>query len=92
MEVVKDPLKNGEMRLPGGCAWKAHLLDGVGNIRPRESHILERVGEAPIDYRVGDWWSVVLREHRLSVDMCGSGLVVGHASPIQDVKTILALV
>jgi hypothetical protein len=39
------------------------------------------------------WWGpIVLRELRLSVDSLGVGLEVGHASPLQDVNGILALV
>jgi hypothetical protein len=35
---------------------------------------------------------VVLRELRLGVDRRGAGLAVGHASPLQDVDGVLALV
>jgi hypothetical protein len=71
---------------------KAHLLDNVGNVRPREGQILEHTSEAPVGCRIGDRWSIVLRELRLSVDRRGAGLVVVHASPLQDVESVLALV
>jgi hypothetical protein len=71
---------------------RAHLLDGVGNVRPREGKILEHTSEAPVGCRIGDRWSVVLRELRLSVDKRGAGLAVVQASPLQDVESVLALV
>jgi hypothetical protein len=66
---------------------KTHLLDDVGNVRPREGQILERTSEAPVGCRIGDRWSVVLKELRLSVDRRGAGLAVVHAIPDQDVET-----
>ena len=71
---------------------QAHLLDGVSDVGPGEREVLERAGEAPVGRRVGDRRPVVLRELRLSVDRRGAGLVVGHASPLQDVNGVLALV
>jgi hypothetical protein len=41
---------------------------------------------------VGDRWPVVLRELHLSVDRRGARLVVRHASLLQDVEGVLALV
>jgi hypothetical protein len=80
------------MRLPGGVHVKAHLLDGVGDVWPGEGQILQHTCEALVGYRVSDRWLVVLRELRPSVNRRGVGLAVGHASPLQDVKSILALV
>jgi hypothetical protein len=71
---------------------KAHLLDGVGDVGPVEGEVRERTGEAPVRRRVSDLGSVVLRELCLSVDRCGAGLAVGHASPLQDVDGVLVLV
>jgi hypothetical protein len=63
----------------------AHLLDGVGDVGPGEGEVLEHTGEAPVGRCVGDWGLVVLRELRLSVNRCGAGLAVEHASPLHDV-------
>jgi hypothetical protein len=68
------------------------LLDDIGDVGPGEGQVLEGVGQAPVGRRVGDWGPVVLRELRLSIDRCGTGLAVGHASPFQDVDGVLALV
>jgi hypothetical protein len=59
---------------------EAHLLDSVGDVRPKEGELLERTCQAPVRHRVVDLGSVVLRELRLSVDRRGAGLAVGHAS------------
>jgi hypothetical protein len=71
---------------------QAHLLDDVGDVGPGESEILERACQALVRRRVGYRGPVILRELRLSVDMHGAVLAVGHASPFQDVDGLLALV
>jgi hypothetical protein len=70
------------MGLPQGVHVQAHLLDGVGDVRPGEGQILEGTGQAPVGRHVGDWGLVVLKEHLLSVDRRGAGLAVEHASPL----------
>jgi hypothetical protein len=61
---------------------QAHLLNGVGDVGPREGQVLEGTGQAPIGRRVGDRGPVILRELRLSVDKRGAGLAVGNASAL----------
>jgi hypothetical protein len=56
------------MGLSRGVHVQAHLLDGVGDVRPGEGQVLEGI--------------VILRELCLSVDRRGAGLAVGHASPL----------
>jgi hypothetical protein len=80
------------MGLSRGVHMQAHLLDGVADVGPREGEVLERAGQAPVRHYVGDRGAVVLRELRLSVDRRGAGLAVGHASPLQDVDSVLTLV
>jgi hypothetical protein len=91
-KVAQDPLESGEVGLPWSVYVQAHLLDGVGDVGPREGEVLERAGHAPVGRRVGDRGPVVLGELRLSVDRRGAGLAVGHVSPLQDVDGVLALV
>jgi hypothetical protein len=91
-EVAQDPLESGEMGLPWGVHMEAHLLDGVGDVRPRESEVLERSCQAPVRCRVCYQGPVVLKELRLSVNRRGAGLAVGHVSPLQNVGGVLALV
>jgi hypothetical protein len=67
-------------------------MDDVGDVRPREGEVLERVGQASVRRRVGDRGPVVLRELCLSVDIHGVGLAVGHAAPSRNVDGALALV
>jgi hypothetical protein len=71
---------------------QAHLLDGVGDVGPGEGQVLEHAGQAPVERCVCDWGLVVLKELRLSVGRRGAGLAIGHASSLQDVEGILALV
>jgi hypothetical protein len=79
------------MGLSWGVHVKAHLLDDIGNVGLGEGQILESAREAPVGCRVDDQWPVVLRELHLGVDRRGVGLVIGHAIPLQDVESVLAL-
>jgi hypothetical protein len=92
VEVAHDLLESGEMRLSWGVHMEAHLLDGVGDVGLGEGEVLERAGQAPVRRRVGDRGPAILRELRLTVDRHGVGLAVRHASPLQDVDGVLALV
>jgi hypothetical protein len=40
-EVAQDPLESGEVGFPRGVHVQAHLLDGVGDVGPREGEVLE---------------------------------------------------
>jgi hypothetical protein len=91
-EVAQNPLESSEVGLPWCVHMKAHLLNGIGDVRPREGEVLEHICEALVRHRVGDWRPVILRELRLSVDRRGAGLVVEHASPLQNVDGVLTLV
>jgi hypothetical protein len=55
-------------------------------VRPGEGEV------APVRRRINDRGPIVLREFRLSVDRCGAGLAFGHASPLQNIDGVLALV
>jgi hypothetical protein len=67
-----------------GVHMQAHLLDSVGDVGPGEGQVPERVGQALVGRRVGDWGFVVLllRELHRSVDRRGAELVVRHAIPL----------
>jgi hypothetical protein len=84
---VHDPFESGEMGLPRGVHIQAHLLDDVSDVGPREGEVLESGKTLHRRPR-----AVVLRELRLSVNRRGAGLAVGHASPLEYVDGILALV
>jgi hypothetical protein len=68
------------------------MLNDVGDVGPGECQVLASASEAPVSCRVGDRGPIVLEELRLSVNRSGARLIVGHASPLQDVKGVLALV
>jgi hypothetical protein len=65
-----------------GVHVQAHLLNVVGDVGPREGHVLEGSGQASVGRRVGDW-------RPISVDRRGTGLAAGHANPLQDVDGVL---
>jgi hypothetical protein len=45
---VQDLIESGEMGLSRGVHMQAHLLEGVGDVRPEEGEVLERAGQAPV--------------------------------------------
>jgi hypothetical protein len=71
---------------------QAHLLDSVGDVGPKEGQVMECTGQALVGRHVGDRGSIILIELCLSVDSRGARLVVGYASPLQDVDGVLVLV
>jgi hypothetical protein len=90
LEVPKDALHDREMGLTGVVHVEAHLLDSVGNVEPGEGEVLESPNQAAVDSRVTDGGPHV-GDLGLSVDRCGAGLAVAHAT-LKDVSSILALV
>ena len=64
----------------------------MGPPLPGEGQVLEGTGQAPVGRRVGNQGPVVFRELRLSVNRRGAGLAVRHASLLQCVNGVLALV
>lgn len=51
-EVPKDPLHSGEMWLPRSVHMKAHLLDGIGDVRAGEDEVLQSPGKTLIAGRI----------------------------------------
>jgi hypothetical protein len=92
VEVAQDPLESDEMGLPWGVHMEAHLLGGFGDVGPGEGDVPERAYQALVRRRIDDRGPIILRELCLSVDMHGTGLAVRHASSLQNVDGILALV
>jgi hypothetical protein len=91
LEVPKDALCGREMGLMRVVHVEAHLLDRVGNVGPGEGEVLESPSQAAVGTRVADWGAHVRGNLGLSVDWCGAGLVVAHASTLKDVPSILVL-
>jgi hypothetical protein len=92
LEVPKDALRGCEMGLMGVVHVEAHLLDRVGNVGPGEGEVLESSSPAVIGSRVADGGLHIGGDIGLSVNRCGAGLAVTHASTLKDVLSILALV
>lgn len=69
-EVAHDPLESSEMMLPHGVHMQAHLLDGVGDVGPREGQVLEHAGQVPVERHVDDWGLVGLTKHIFLAQPC----------------------
>jgi hypothetical protein len=59
---------------------EAHLLDRVGDVRAGEGEVLESPDQAVIGSQVTDGGPHLGGELGLSVDRCGAGLAIAHAS------------
>jgi hypothetical protein len=92
LEVSNDVLQGREMGLTEVMHVEAHLLDRVGNIGPGECEVLESSSQVAVGSQVADRGPHVGGDLGLSVDRCGAGLEVAHASTLKDVPSILALV
>jgi hypothetical protein len=92
LEVPKDVLRVREMGLTRVVHVEAHQLDCVGNVGPGEGEVLESSSQAAVGSRVTDGGPHVGGDLDMSVDRCGAGLAVAHASILKDVLSILTLV
>jgi hypothetical protein len=80
------------MRLTRVMHVEVHLLDHIGNVERREGEVLESPTLTAVGSRVANGGPHVGGDLDMSVDRCGAGLVVAHASTLKDVSSILALV
>jgi hypothetical protein len=87
-EVAKNPLHGGEVQLPYGMHVKAHLLDNVGNV----GRVKMRYWRASVGHHIVDWDVVVIGYLLLGVDRRVARFAIGHANPLQDVKSVPSLV
>jgi hypothetical protein len=92
LEVPKDALHGREMGLTRVVHVEAHLLDRVGNVGPSECEVLESPSQAAVGSRVTYGDPHGGGDLGMSVDRCGAGLAVPHASTLKNVPSILALV
>jgi hypothetical protein len=70
---------------------EADLLNGVGDARPRQSEVLETVGEVAVHRRINDGITNVGGELCMCVNWSGGGMEVEHASLLEDVRGVLLL-
>ena len=81
-KVTVDPLHSGEMWLPRGVHMEAHLLNDV----------LQGPGETLIADRISHRRAIVGGDRAMSVHQSRGGLTINHASALEDVGGVLALV
>jgi hypothetical protein len=79
------------MRLARVVHVKAHLLDGVGDVRPGEEEVLKGPGKTPVAGGIGNRGADG-GEFALCVHWSRAGLAVSHASAVEDVDDVLPLV
>ena len=71
---------------------KADLLNGICEVRPGESEVLQVTSKTPVGSRISHGITHISRQFRLSVDKSGTWFAISHPSPLQNVKCILPLV
>ena len=91
-DVAEETLQCSKVRLPGIMHVKTDLLNGIGEIRPGESEVLQSASQTPVGSRISHRITQISRQLRLSVDRSGAGLAISHPSPLQNIECILSLV
>jgi hypothetical protein len=90
-QVPHDPLHRGEVRFPRVVHVEAHLLDGVGDVRPGEDEVLKCPDSTSVASQIEDQvvghGDLALRIHRGR-----TGFTLGHASALKEVDGVLPLV
>jgi hypothetical protein len=71
---------------------KAHLLDGAGNVGASEDEVLQSPDKTPIAGRIRHRRAGIGGDLALSVHQSRAGLTISHASSLEDVDGVLALV
>jgi len=71
---------------------KTDLLNGICEVRPGESEVLQGSSKTPVVSRISHGITQSSRQLRLSVDRSGAWLAIRHPNPLQNIKCILLLV
>lgn len=71
---------------------EAHLLDNVGDVGAGEGEVLQGPGMTPIASRISHQRSVAGGDLALRVHRSHAGLTISHASTLEDVDGVRALV
>jgi hypothetical protein len=92
LDVPQDPLHRGEMWLPRGMQMEAHLLNGIGDVVAGEDEVMQGPSKTQIAGRISHQRAVDRGDLALSVHQSHVGLIISHASTLEDVDDVLALV
>jgi hypothetical protein len=71
---------------------KTDLLNGIREVRPGEGEVLQRTSQTPEGSRIRHRVAHIGRQLGLSINRSSTGLAICHPSPLEDIKSILALV
>jgi hypothetical protein len=80
------------MGLPGIMHVKAHLLNGIREVRPGEGEVLQSTGQTPKGSGICHRVARIGRQLRLSINRSSAGLAICHPRPLEDIESILSLV
>jgi hypothetical protein len=90
LNVLENPLDQGEMRLPWVMHIEANLLDGISNVRSGECEILQGAQEAMILCHIRDW-GTIRRELGTCVNRSRTQFAIRHPDVLKNINHILAL-
>ena len=91
LEIAKNPFGSDKMNFTWSMHMKAYLLNGVSNVRPGESEVLEGAHKAAVVGGVSNRRAGISRYLCTSVNWGGAGLAIAHAMASEDVQYVLAL-
>jgi hypothetical protein len=90
LNVPKNPIDQGEMRLPWVLHIEADLLDGISNVQTGECEILLGTHKATVLCRIRDW-GTIRRELGTSVNWSRTWFAISHPDALKNINHILAL-
>lgn len=91
-DITQDAFESSKMRLPWIVHVKKDLLESIRDIWPGESQVLEGASKTPIVRGITNWGTISGRELGVGVNRGSTWLAICHASTLQNLEAVLALI
>jgi len=91
LEIAEDPFGSNKVSFTRSMHMKTNLLNGVSNVQPGESEIVEGTHKAAVAGGISNRWSSISRNLCTGVNRGGARFAITHAMAGKDVQCVLAL-
>jgi hypothetical protein len=91
LEVAEDSLGSHKVNFPGVMHVQADLLNGVGNVRPCKSQVLECTYQTPVGCRVSHRRASSSSKFGTRVHRCRTWVATCHAMASENIQDVLPL-
>jgi len=82
LDIAKNALQSSRMRPPRIVYMKADLLNGVRNIGPSESQVLESTSKTLKLRSISNWSTICSRDLGIRIHWSRTRLAVGHVGVV----------